>query len=54
MTIFPAAMSISAMIERFRALPKPPAIERRDEEEMLSMASCNEGRNGEIEGCRCP
>lgn len=32
MTIYPAAVSISAMIERFRALPTPPEIERRDEE----------------------
>ena len=34
MTIYPAAVSISAMIERLRALPTPPAIERRDEEEL--------------------
>jgi antitoxin VapB len=34
MTIYPAAMSIPAMIERLRALPAPPTIERRDEEEL--------------------
>ena len=34
MTIYPAAMSISAMIKRLRSLPTPPAIERRDEEEL--------------------
>ena len=34
MTIYPAATSISAMIERLRALPAPPSIERRDEEEL--------------------
>ena len=38
MTIYPAAVSISAMIERLRALPTPPAIERRDEEEMPERA----------------
>jgi antitoxin VapB len=32
MTIYPAATSISAMIERLRALPVPPSVERRDEE----------------------
>ena len=34
MTIYPAAMSMSAMIERLRALPAPPTVERRDEEEL--------------------
>jgi len=31
MTIYPAAISISTMIERLRFLPAPPAIEWRDE-----------------------
>jgi antitoxin VapB len=34
MTIYPAAMSIPAMIERLRSLPTPPTIERRDDEEL--------------------
>lgn len=34
MTIYPASMSVTAMIERLRALPAPPSIERRDEEEL--------------------
>jgi antitoxin VapB len=34
MTIYPAAMSMPAMIERLRALPAPPTVERRDEEEL--------------------
>jgi antitoxin VapB len=34
MTIYPAAMSMPAMIERLRALPAPPTIESRDEEEL--------------------
>ena len=34
MTIYPAAVSIPAMIERLRVLPTPPTIERRDEEEL--------------------
>jgi antitoxin VapB len=34
MTVYPAASSIPAMIERLRALPVPPAIERRDEAEL--------------------
>lgn len=34
MTIYPAATSISAMVERLRALPVPPTIEQRDEEEL--------------------
>ena len=34
MTIYPAAMSIPAMIERLRSLPAPPAIEQRDDEEL--------------------
>ena len=34
MTIYPATASIPAMIERLRALPAPPTIERRDEEEL--------------------
>jgi hypothetical protein len=38
MTIYPAAVSIPAMIERLRALPAPPAIERRDEEELPERA----------------
>jgi antitoxin VapB len=34
MTIYPAATSIPAMIERLRSLPSPSAIERRDVEEL--------------------
>ena len=34
MTIYPAATSVPAMIKRLRALPVPPAIERRDREEL--------------------
>jgi antitoxin VapB len=34
MTIYPAATSIPAMIERLRALPPPPAVERRDQKEL--------------------
>lgn len=34
MTIYPAATSIAAMIERLRSLPAPPTIEQRDEEEL--------------------
>jgi antitoxin VapB len=34
MTIYPAAASLSSMIERLRSLPRPPEIERRDLEEL--------------------
>lgn len=34
MTIYPAATTIPAMIARLRALPAPPNIEQRDEEEI--------------------
>lgn len=34
MTIYPAATTIPAMIARLRALPAPPNIETRDEEEL--------------------
>jgi antitoxin VapB len=34
MTIYPAATTIPAMIARLRALPAPPSIEIRDEEEI--------------------
>ena len=34
MTIYPVATSIPSMIERLRLLPAPPAVERRDEEEL--------------------
>ena len=34
MTIYPAATTIPAMIARLRALPAPPDIETRDEEEL--------------------
>ena len=34
MTIYPVATSIPSMIERLRSLAAPPAIERRDEEEL--------------------
>jgi len=34
MTIYPAATSISEMIERLASLPAPPTIEQRDDEEL--------------------
>ena len=34
MTIYPAATSLPEMIKRLRGLPAPPAVERRDEEEL--------------------
>ena len=34
MTIYPAATTVPAMIARLRALPAPPDIETRDEEEL--------------------
>jgi antitoxin VapB len=34
MTIYPAEMSIAEMVDRLRALPAPPSIERRDDEEL--------------------
>jgi len=34
MTIYPATTSIPAMIQRLRALPAAPGIERRDDEEL--------------------
>jgi antitoxin VapB len=34
MTIYPAATTIPEMIARLNALPKPPSIEERDEEEL--------------------
>lgn len=34
LTIYPAASSIPAMIERLKSLPTPPGIERRDDEEL--------------------
>jgi antitoxin VapB len=34
MTIYPAATSIPAMIERLRSLPAPPVVERRNDEEL--------------------
>ena len=34
MTIYPAATSIPDMIARLTALPVPPSIEKRDEEEL--------------------
>jgi antitoxin VapB len=34
MTIYPAATSIPAMIERLRSLPAPPTVEQRDVEEL--------------------
>ncbi|MFZ5781118.1 MAG: hypothetical protein ACOY4R_13065 [Pseudomonadota bacterium] len=34
MTIYPAAVSVPAMIDRLRALPAPPSVERRDVEEL--------------------
>lgn len=34
MTIYPAATSIPAMIQRLRSLPAPPSVEQRDDEEL--------------------
>lgn len=34
MTIYPAWTSIAEMIDRLRALPAPPDIERRDDEDL--------------------
>lgn len=34
MTIYPAATSVAAMIERLRSLPTPPTIEQREKEEI--------------------
>ena len=34
MTIYPAATSVMDLIARLRELPVPPAIERRDDEEL--------------------
>jgi antitoxin VapB len=33
-TIYPARLTIPAMIDRLRSLPAPPSIERRDVEEL--------------------
>ena len=33
-TLYPAATSIPEMIARLKALPRPPSIEERDEEEL--------------------
>ena len=33
MTLYPAATSIPEMIARLEALPRPPSIEERDDEE---------------------
>jgi antitoxin VapB len=38
MTIYPAAMSIPAMIERLRSLPAPLTIARRDDDELPERA----------------
>lgn len=38
MTIYPAATSIPEMIARLRALPAPPAVETRDDEEIPNRA----------------
>lgn len=34
MTIYPAETTIAEMIDRLRALPAPPEIERRDDEDL--------------------
>lgn len=34
MTLYPAETTIAEMVERLRTLPAPPAIERRDDEEL--------------------
>jgi antitoxin VapB len=38
MTIYPAGSSILEMIARLRALPAPPTIEQRDDEELPDRA----------------
>lgn len=38
MTIYPAATTIAALVARLRSLPVPPAIERRDGEELPERA----------------
>jgi antitoxin VapB len=38
MTIYPAAATIPEMIARLAALPAPPAVERRDEDELPERA----------------
>ncbi len=38
MTLYPAATSIPDMIARLRALPAPPTIEKRDEEDLPERA----------------
>ncbi len=38
MTIYPATLSVPAMIDRLRSLPAPPSIERRDDEELPERA----------------
>ena len=34
LTIYPATMTVSDMIARLRALPAPPAVEVRDEDDL--------------------
>jgi antitoxin VapB len=34
MTIYPAEITIAEMVERLAALPAPPEVERRDEEDL--------------------
>ena len=34
MTIYPAHLTIPAMIDRLKSLPAPPSVERRDVEEL--------------------
>lgn len=33
-TLYPAAMSISEMTARLKAMPAPPTVEKRDEDEL--------------------
>jgi antitoxin VapB len=33
-TLYPAALSISEMVARLKAMPAPPSIEQRDDEEL--------------------
>jgi len=34
MTIYPAATSVAAMVDRLRSLPAPPTVETRDRDEL--------------------
>jgi antitoxin VapB len=38
MTIFPAQMTVAEMVEKLRAMPAPPEIEKRDDEPLPERA----------------